>query len=201
MSKDSAQLATLVGSRICHDLISPVGAIGNGLELMQMGGAPVDGAAQEMALIADSLHNAEARIRVFRVAFGATKPGQDMAEAEIRASLAGMRTGARHRVTWGPAGAVPRDQVRMAFLALMCLENALPYGGDRTAERDAQGGWAVTGSSPKLLFDEGLWATLSRPNADVAPSEVQFVLLPMVLADAGRRPRVVAGDGSVTIRF
>ena len=58
-------LAALVGSRICHDLISPIGAIGNGLELflMDTAGGP------ELALITESISHAKARIRFFRVAY------------------------------------------------------------------------------------------------------------------------------------
>ena len=65
--QDKPDLAALIGSRICHDLISPIGAIGNGVELMMM-----DGTAKtpELALIAESVANANARIRYFRVAFG-----------------------------------------------------------------------------------------------------------------------------------
>ena len=58
--QDKPDLAALIGSRICHDLISPIGAIGNGVELMMM-----DGTAKtpELALIAESVANANARIR------------------------------------------------------------------------------------------------------------------------------------------
>lgn len=54
--------AALIGSRICHDLISPIGAINNGLELIEMS-APSLG--PEMALISDSVTSASARIRFF----------------------------------------------------------------------------------------------------------------------------------------
>ncbi len=49
---DKPDLAALVGSRICHDLISPIGAIGNGVELMMMEGAAK---GPEMALITESV--------------------------------------------------------------------------------------------------------------------------------------------------
>ncbi len=66
-------LAALVGSRICHDLISPIGAIGNGVELVLLDAA-VGG--PEVTLIADSVSHANARIRFFRIAFGATGADQ-----------------------------------------------------------------------------------------------------------------------------
>lgn len=57
-----AELAELVGSRICHDLISPIGAIANGLELLTMSGTS---SGAEMDLIADSAGDAGARIGFF----------------------------------------------------------------------------------------------------------------------------------------
>ena len=57
-------IAALVGSRICHDLISPIGAIGNGVELI---GLTENTSSPELALISESVDNANARIRFFRV--------------------------------------------------------------------------------------------------------------------------------------
>ena len=70
---DDQDLSALLGSRICHDLISPLGAIANGVELLQMSGAA---ASPEVALIAESVANANARIRFFRVAYGIASAGQ-----------------------------------------------------------------------------------------------------------------------------
>ncbi|MEM9127616.1 MAG: histidine phosphotransferase, partial [Pseudomonadota bacterium] len=67
MGQSNLNLASLIGSRICHDLTSPIGAITNGLELLDMAGnAP----AQEVELISDSVDSAGARIRFFRIAYG-----------------------------------------------------------------------------------------------------------------------------------
>ena len=82
---DTPDLAALLGSRICHDLISPIGAIGNGVELLMMAGAEH---GPEIALIAESVGYANARIRFFRVAFGTATADQRMARAEIASILA-----------------------------------------------------------------------------------------------------------------
>ena len=67
MTDNSGNLAALIGSRICHDLISPIGAISNGLELLELAGAAQ---SPELDLIGESVSNAEARIRFFRIAYG-----------------------------------------------------------------------------------------------------------------------------------
>ena len=80
---DKTDLAALVGSRICHDLISPIGAIGNGVELMMMDRAS---ASPELALIAESVASANARIRYFRVAFGTAGADQRIARSEVHST-------------------------------------------------------------------------------------------------------------------
>lgn len=60
-------LSALIGSRICHDLISPLGAIANGVELMVLTGAEQ---TPKMLLFAESVEAANARIEFFRLAYG-----------------------------------------------------------------------------------------------------------------------------------
>ena len=67
MSQNNVNIGALIGSRICHDLISPIGAINNGLELLSMSDER-DG--PEFDLITESVGNASARIRFFRIAYG-----------------------------------------------------------------------------------------------------------------------------------
>src|SRR6056297_564783 len=92
-----AELAALVGSRICHDLISPIGAISNGVELIALtdnsGGA-------EMALIKQSVESAAARIRFFRIAYGAAAAGQTTQTAEIKSILGALADGGRVSYDW-----------------------------------------------------------------------------------------------------
>lgn len=61
----------LIGSRICHDLINPLGAIGNGIELLSLSGMA---ASPEMTLVQDSVNNATARVKFLRLAFGDATP-------------------------------------------------------------------------------------------------------------------------------
>ena len=198
MSEGNANLATLIGSRICHDLISPIGAITNGLELLELtGGAQ----GPELDLIADSVGNAGARIRFFRIAYGAAG-NQNLGRLEVASVLKDITRGGRLQVTWVPTEPQPRACVRLAFLALQCCETAMPYGGTVRIDVD-NGAWTVTGSADKLNFDETLWAGLSGPGraGDVTPAQVQFALLPEVAADLGRTVRAEPGPGRITVGF
>ncbi len=196
---DKPDLAALVGSRICHDLISPIGAIGNGIELMLM-----DGAAKgpEMALISDSVAHANARIRFFRVAFGVCGVDQRIGRTEVMSILADMTQGGRVSVDWVSPPDLPRRDVKLVFLLLQCAESALPYGGRINIERgDAR--WTLVASAPKMKLDVDLWECLIIPGAapDVAPSQVQFLLVPDEFARQHRRLTAEIREGEIRLSF
>jgi len=198
MNLSQADLSALIGSRICHDLISPIGAINNGLELLDMAGGQ---SGPEMDLIQQSVGNASARIRYFRVAFGAAGE-QTMGRSEIISILEDVMQGARLNVAWGPMDAQPRSHVRLAFLALLCVEAAMPYGG-RIEISQNDGKWLLHGHAEKLNIDPLLWEILSTKDApsDLRPAQVQFALLPLIAADMDRRVQVQMADDTVKLSF
>ena len=119
-------LSALVSARLCHDLISPMGAIGNGLELLQMAGGP---AKAELALVNESLDTALAKLRYFRIAFGPAD-AQARQTAEEAAQLTDAMFSGRFTVAWAFGGAdMPRSLARIVYLAMLCLEKSLPMGG------------------------------------------------------------------------
>ena len=190
---NSQHLTFLTGSRICHDLISPVGAIANGLELVGMEGG---GGGQEMALIGDSVAHAEARIRLFRIAFGAAG-NEEVSAAEAAALLQGYAAGTRISARYGLSQAVTRSELRLGLLAFLCAERALPFGGRISLALTECARWRVTAEAERLRIDDQLWEDLAagRPCAEPTPATVQFALIVHVARDAGRIPAVhhVAG--------
>ncbi len=95
VSLEGLDLAALVASRVCHDVISPVGAIVNGLELMEDG---ADEATTELALdlIRKSAKTASARLQFCRIAFGAAGSAGsaiDTRDAHQVAPTSSMTTG------------------------------------------------------------------------------------------------------------
>lgn len=198
MSDTTVNLAELIGSRICHDLISPIGAITNGLELLEMVGA-VQG--PEMELISGSVGSAGARIRFFRVAFGSASD-QPLGRAEVSELLKDVERAGRVRVNWNETRPVPRNQVKLAFLALMCCESAMPFGGEVTINQSGEN-WTVTGSADKLNVETDLWKNLPKGRFanKVTPAQVQFALLPETATSIGRRVSAETTSTRVVIRF
>lgn len=196
---DKPDVSALLGSRICHDLISPIGAIGNGVELLLMDGA-VRG--PEMTLVAESVAHANARIRFFRVAFGQTSKDQRIGAGEIKTILTDMARGSRMAVEWTSPVDLSRREAKLAFLCILCLETALGQGGRITVER-GETRWTLTGSAPRLRIDPPLWEALSHPlaEAEIGPGQVQFLLVPEEVARQHRRLTVELAPEQIRLTF
>lgn len=194
----TADLAALVGSRLCHDLISPIGAIGNGLELLSL---MPGSASPELALAEESVAAATARVRFFRLAFG-TAGTETVARAEIAAILAAWTRGSRFEIAWGETGDPARAEARLAFLLLLCLEQAMPLGGRIGVARSAAG-WQIEAKAPRLRLDPPLWHGLAglAPLPAIGPAEVQFVLAAEALARRGRALALTESAGRLTLGY
>jgi len=199
MTTAQIDIAALIGSRICHDLISPLGAIGNGVELLGMAGA-VDG--PEMALINESVMNANARIRFFRIAFGAARGGQMIGRDEILSILQDMSAGSRVRVEWASDENLLRQQVKLAFLLIQCFETALPYGGTINVKQE-QGGWSLHCNAQRMNIDQSIWEILVSTDIkkDISPAEVHFALVPDTAKSAGCSLQTDLRDNAVTLTY
>jgi histidine phosphotransferase ChpT len=193
-------LTALIGSRICHDLISPIGAIGNGVELLMMSGGANRG--PEVALIAESVSHANARIRFFRIAFGAAGQDARIGRPEVSSILADLMNGSRQSVEWTSPADMARQEVKLAFLAIMCGETAMPFGGRMRVER-GETRWTVQGVAARMRIDPDLWDVLSNPGnlRDITPGEVHFALLAEEIARLNRRLAVELREGEVRIGF
>jgi histidine phosphotransferase ChpT len=194
---DRPDLSALIASRICHDLISPIGAIGNGLELLTMESGAV---RPEMALIADSVANANARIRFFRIGFGAAKGDQRIARTEVLSVLTDLGRSGRTNYVWTSQSDLSRREVRLVFLLLLCLESVLAHGG-KVEVAQTTDGWSIRGEGARLRVDPGLWDALTEPRAPdiIEPGQVHFALVPDELRRQGRR--LVAEIGETAIRL
>lgn len=193
------ELNSLVGSRICHDLISPLGAIGNGVELLSMAGM---GAAPEITLISESVESANARIRFFRIAFGATANEALLGSKELRSVLSDLYRGNRLTIDWRVQEDVPRGQAKLAFLVLQCLESALPWGGNVLVTRTDQV-WNVFGKASRLKIDQPLWEMIANPqdNTEVNAASVHFALVNPTAMQTGRRVTTNISDTTVSVSF
>ena len=199
MAQNDLDLAALVSSRICHDLISPIGAINNGLELLNMSGASPVG--PEMQLICDSVKSASARIRFFRIAFGAASD-EPVVRNEVTSILTEMFAGGRLAVEWGPVDIQTRKAVRCAFLTILCLETAMPFGGQIRVSSSLSS-WEIVGKSDQFSNIDVLWneSSLSNTSAKMSPTHVQFSMLRTAANDEDLDLRLKRSPKEISILF
>lgn len=197
-----ADLAQLLGSRLCHDLVSPLGAIGNGVELLEMSNEfPGIASSPELKLIAESVASARARIQLFRVAFGQAQGDQRVSHTGLAQLLDGFSGQGRLRIRLEAEGDFARVELRMIMLAMMCMESAMPWGGTIRVSH-VGGGWSLSGEAERIRQDPGLWAWFGggEPRSP-APSEVHFALLAQAMSAAHRQPEWHLDDRTARIAF
>ena len=190
----AAEMTALLGSRICHDLVSPLGAIGNGLELLQMMG---NGDSPEMSLVADSVDTAAARVKLFRLAFGAAATNQSVSASELRDHAARLGS-SRFEAVWISAEEIDRPTAKLGLLLLLCAETLLPYGGEARAEVTGEA-IRLTIAAERMRDASGLLALLNgREEALPAASEIHFPLARYAAEEMGRQ-LAIGTEGNRTV--
>jgi histidine phosphotransferase ChpT len=154
-------LAALLCSRVCHDLISPVGAIVNGLEVLEED-KDEETRIFALELIKKSARQASARLQFCRLAFGAAgSAGAQIETADAEQVSRGLFEDEKIKITWTIArGLRPKNQVKLLLNMLLIAAAAIPRGGTLTVEPiDGDRGFRIIGA--------GLNARLTTTTADL----------------------------------
>lgn len=191
MTNDT-DIAALIGSRICHDLVNPLSAISNGVELLELSGAAQ---TPEMALIADSVAAAMARVKLFRLAFGPSDCTKTVSTSEVIALLDDVSKSGRATYDWQIAQDLTRADVRMLILAALCIQTATPFGAE-IVFRQTSAGFEIHGKGCKIAIDPALWSFESE---SLSAAQVQFALLPLVAQSLNRTVAYTATDTELTV--
>lgn len=129
-SIEALDLAALLCSRVCHDLISPVGAIVNGLEVMA---EEKDEATQAFALdlIKRSANTASAKLQFCRIAFGAAgSAGAQIDTGDAEKVARGFLEDDKTKLTWTlPRAFMAKNRVKLLLNMLLIAQQSIPRGG------------------------------------------------------------------------
>ncbi len=133
----ASELAALLCSRVCHDVISPVGAINNGLELLDDGGADEDA----MDLIRTSAINASARLQFARIAFGAAgSAGVQIDTGDAQAVAENYMNNEKPEFSWtGPRAYLAKSKVKLLLNLILIANGSIPRGGTLDVELQVEG--------------------------------------------------------------
>ena len=156
--QDQVDLAALLCSRLCHDLLSPVGAMNNGLELLA---DETDPMMRERCidLLNESARSAANKLKFFRLAFGAAGGfGPTVDPSDAHGVAKALVEDARTELRWDvPEGPLPKVAVKILLNMILIAREALVRGGTLSVgaeSRDQETEMVVRADGPKLVLDE-----------------------------------------------
>jgi histidine phosphotransferase ChpT len=171
----------LLSSKMCHDLISPVSAINNGVELIEdIGGSVVE---EAMKLIGDSAGHASRRLRLFRMAYGRAGSEEGLAARDAKLVSEQYMTGGKVTLNWPDDQPAPQLAARPGFLKVLLnfvlmSEEALAYGGVVTLRGTEEGGEAgcqfeIVGRGAQLAPHIQAALDGTAPISELTPRSIQ----------------------------
>ena len=168
------RIIEFLASRMCHDLISPIGAVHNGIEFLQDMGA--EGVDDAIGLIAHSSSQASARLQLFRLVYGAGVKTTALELSDIHSVMENYLKGddkiSQH---WDPEaplveGTPSTGLCKMLLATLMIAHECLPKGGMIKVEKGPDGAVLVHASGenaqPRQGTERGLAGDLDLDEMD-----------------------------------
>ncbi len=133
---DALDLAALLCSRVCHDLISPTAAIVNGLEVLEEKESDAETRTFALDLIKKSARSASARLQFCRLAFGsAGSAGAQIDLGDAQAMARAFMEDGKTTLVWSlPSALLPKNRVKLLLNLLIIAGQTIPRGGTLVIE-------------------------------------------------------------------
>jgi histidine phosphotransferase ChpT len=191
-------------SRVCHDLISPVGAIVNGLEVLDDNPKPED---REFALdlIRKSARTASARLQFCRLAFGAAgSAGAQIDLGDAQNMARGHIEDGKTTITWNlPRLLLPKNRVKLLLNMMVIAQQTIPRGGVLAVDAIGEGevfGFRVTASGLNARLPQNIADLLSSPHLAASDAHSVQPYYTRLLAQAcGLSVKLVAEGEAIVV--
>jgi histidine phosphotransferase ChpT len=200
---DALELAALLCSRVCHDLISPVGAIVNGLEVLDDNPKPDD---REFALdlIRKSARTASARLQFCRLAFGAAgSAGAQIDLGDAQTMARGHIEDGKTTIVWNlPRLLLAKNRVKLLLNMLVIAQQTIPRGGVITVDPIGEGdafGFRVAASGLNARLPQNIADLLSATDASGVDAHAVQPYYTRLLAQACGLKVALATDGEAVV--
>jgi histidine phosphotransferase ChpT len=196
---DALDLAALLCSRVCHDLISPVGAIVNGLEVLD-DARNADDRDFALELIRKSAKSASAKLQFCRLAFGAAgSSGAQIDTGDAETMTRGFLEDDRTKVTWNlPRTLQPKNRVKLLLNMLIIAQQAIPRGGTLTV--DAQGaGFRIRAAGFNARLPQNIADQLAGAHPGTIDAHAVQPYYTRLLAQASGLRASLAMDGDAVV--
>jgi histidine phosphotransferase ChpT len=200
---DALELAALLCSRVCHDLISPVGAIVNGLEVLDDNPKPED-RDFALELIRKSAKTASARLQFCRLAFGAAgSAGAQIDLGDAQAMARGHIEDGKTSITWNlPRILLPKNRVKLLLNMLVIAQQTIPRGGMLTVDPIGEGetmAFRVTSSGLNARLPQNIATILSSTEPPAADAHAVQPYYTRLLAQACGLSVSLAPEGDMVV--
>ena len=206
MTTSALDLASLLCSRLCHDMLSPVGALSNGLELLADEKDP-DMRARCFELLEQSARISADKLKFFRLAFGAAGGfGELVAVNEARVLVdALVANNPRITIEWAfGSDALPKAAIKTLLnFALIGME-ALPRGGVLSLaaeQRDSVSEIVVRAEGARIAFDRDIGRALEGrlPEGELSSRTAPSAMLAALARTVGGELQYVLGDDALVL--
>jgi len=185
-------LAALLCSRLCHDMLSPVGALTNGLELLA-DEKDSDMRSRIVELLEQSAKTSADKLKFFRLAFGAAGGFGDMVPVDEARGVIDALVGNNGRIEarWALAGAaLPKPAVKVLLNLGLIGIDALVRGGTLDIGAEAAGGQTeivIRAAGPRIAFDPLIGKALdgSLASADLSSRTAPAAMVRQLVESLG----------------
>lgn len=178
----AAELSALLCSKVCHDLVSPIGAMSMSLEMLDEPGAADDA----MELVRKSAVSATATLAFCRLAYGASgSVGASIDTGDAESVVADYFAGERAEVTWKvPRMILPKNRVKLLLNLIEIATTAIPRGGEVTVTAEGEGeaaGFTLDAVGRRarvpVVFDEMLQGDLPMDGVSATNVQTYYTML------------------------
>jgi histidine phosphotransferase ChpT len=202
---EGLDLAALLCSRVCHDLISPVGAIMNGLEVMEED-KDEETSRFAMDLIKKSARTASAKLQFCRLAFGAAgSVGAQIDTGDAEKVTRGLMEDEKTKLSWNlPRVLMAKNRVKLLLNMMLLAAQAIPRGGQLTVDPIGEGetvGFRVSAAGLNAKVPQAIPPLLAGSPADhsVDAHAIQPFYTGLLAKNCGLAVDMAVEDGAVVV--
>lgn len=202
MSRD-LRIAALMCSRVCHDLISPVSALNNGIEVLNEDDDP-EMRDHALSLIEMSGQQASAKLQFARLAFGASSfAADDLPFTEAQKVLDGLLASGKLKTKWVDAErTVDKSVIKILMNLSVLAADMIPRGGLLTFTcSPADGGFAIRAEGDRARVAEAVASALNGAlsEEELDPRSIQPFVTGVLIEDAGFTLEIVQDEDCIQL--
>lgn len=199
---DAVSLSALMSSRLCHDLVNPIGALASGLEVL--GDPGMDSSMKEAAvdLIKSSAQKSVALLKYARLAYGASGGlGAELPYDEARHVLEALLAWTKATLDWRIApGQAPKDEVKAVLVLGAAAADCVPRGGSVVIE-GARGAYEIRVAGQRVIVQDDMLRALAGDITEMKPKFTPHYLSGLAARAAGGGVSAVQDEGGLSFRI